>query len=699
MPKKNDSWGIEVGSNAIKAIRLVRSGAEVELADYEVLPFKKILTTPDLNVDEAIQMNLDQFLSKRDLRRSSVVLSVPGNMAFARFAKLPPVEPKKIPDIVRFEAVQQIPFPIEQVEWDYQVFQQEDAPDVEVGIFAISKERVAKFLSNYRQVNVKVDAVTLSPLAVYNAFHFENEGGEQADGTIYMDIGTVSTDVIIVENEGIWLRTLPIGGNNFTEALVRAFKLSFPRAEKLKREASTSKYARQIFQAMRPVFADLVQELQRSLGYYQSMNRESNIKRVVGVGSTFRLPGLQKFLKQQLQMEVVRPDGYKRLAVEGRREADFAESALNMATAYGLALQGLGLETVSANLLPSYILKSRMWRAKQPWMAAATACLVVGAGLTGVTYFTSEGGFRASLDQTQVPVRNILNQAGHFKSQWDQISQTSNPTQQIENMVGVLDYRQLTPQLIAAVSSALSSTNPQPEPTHVDSAAMSKPSPTDRRRVYVDSIQTQYKPDVAAASSPPAGQFPAAGGPAMGGAASTPALGQNTPVDVMWHDKKGPQLEVTISGMTSYRDASGDATSLLNELLAHLSQVKGRAYVFRSISANLIYLGPLTTQSSKRADSGSGSGRFRGFRGNSNAGGGASGSSGASQNNESVASLMPQNPLDAEDRSQFQSFVIRWTVELKKPGQVRSAGNVTAPPAEHVVSPVSESGPGKDGQS
>src|SRR5690606_7082142 len=105
---------------------------ELVVADYEVLPFKKILTTPDLNVDEAVQVGLDQLMTRYDMKKSTLVVSVPGHMAFARFAKLPPVEPKKIAEIVRFEAVQQIPFPLDQVEWDYQVFQQEDSPEVEV---------------------------------------------------------------------------------------------------------------------------------------------------------------------------------------------------------------------------------------------------------------------------------------------------------------------------------------------------------------------------------------------------------------------------------------------------------------------------------------------------------------------------------------------------------------------------------------
>ncbi len=492
MSRKHDSWGIEVGSNAIKAMRLSRAGDEIRLVDYAVLPFKRILTTPDINVDEAIQVNLDMFLSKYDVSGSTVVISVPGHMAFARFAKLPPVEPKKIAEIVTFEAVQQIPFPIEQVEWDYQVFQQEDSPDVEVGIFAITKDRVLTFLNNYHVLNFRVDGLTLSPLAVYNAFAYENEGVHETEGTIYLDIGTVSTDVIIVEGGGIWLRTMPIGGNHFTEALVRAFKLSFPKAEKLKREAGTSKYARQIFQAMRPVFADLVQELQHSLGYYQSRNRDSNLKRLVGVGSTFRLPGLQKFLKQQLQMEVIRPDGFKRITIEGKQEADFAENAMNMSTAYGLALQGLGLETVKANLLPMHIVKSRLWKAKQPWMALTAACLLAASGLAGSRYFSAEASRKSSLDEIDRSYKQVVGQAREYVQRWEEISNTADPRPRIEQLRRILDYRDLWPDILDDITQASNACDPQPALLGVDYEKIRKISPGERRRVYIESIKSQY---------------------------------------------------------------------------------------------------------------------------------------------------------------------------------------------------------------
>ena len=178
MARSSSSWGIDAGREAVKAVKLVSSGSGVEVEAFEVLPYAEVLTAPDVDVEQAVQLKLDELMQKHDLQKSRVVASVPGNTAFARFANLPPVDPKTIPKIVRFEAEQQIPFPIDEVEWDYQVFQDADTPDVKVGIFAITKEKVMQFLSNYRAVGVKVDALTLSPVAVFNAFAYDTAGDD-----------------------------------------------------------------------------------------------------------------------------------------------------------------------------------------------------------------------------------------------------------------------------------------------------------------------------------------------------------------------------------------------------------------------------------------------------------------------------------------------------------------------------------------
>ncbi len=380
MPSSNVSWGIEVGSGAIKAVKLEADGDGVRVADFAIVPHAKVLSTPDLDQNDAMRVALGTLTSQYDLSGATISVSVPGHAGFARFAKLPPVEPKKVPDIVKFEAVQQIPFPLEEVEWDYQTFVSPDSPDVEVGIFAITKQRIRERLDMLADVGIVPQVVTLGPVAAFNALAFDLSFTEQSPGTIILDIGTTSTDLVIAEAGRVWVRTFPIGGHQFTNALVEAFKLTYSKAEKVKREADTSKAARQILQAMRPVFGDLVQDVQRSIGYYQSLHRDAKLTRLIGLGSTFALPGLRKFLKQQLQLDVYRLEEFKRAKADGDRASEFGANAMTLATAYGCALQGLGLNTINANLMPSAILRSAMWKGKAKWFATA-AGLAIATGL------------------------------------------------------------------------------------------------------------------------------------------------------------------------------------------------------------------------------------------------------------------------------------------------------------------------------
>lgn len=656
---KNDCWGIEVGTDAIKAVRLVRKGGQITLAEHDVLPFKQILTTPDLDVDEQIQVQLDQFMQRHDLRKSSVWISAPGHLGFARFAKLPPVEPKKIPDIVKFEAVQQIPFPIEQVEWDYQTFQQDDSPDVEVGIFAMGRERVTSFLRNYETVGLKVDGMTLSPVAVFNSLVYDQDLAAHGDGVVFVDIGSTSTDVVVAWQGAIWIRTLQIGGNDFTEALVKAFKLSFPKAEKLKREAATSKYARQIFQAMRPVFADLVQELQRSLGYFQSLKRDATLAKVVGVGSTFRLPGLQKFLKQQLQMEVERLSGLRKLSVDGKDEAEFAELAMNLTTAYGLALQGLGEAQVEANLLPQAVLQARMWKAKQPVFAAAAAIILLAVAINIFTLWQAKGQYDPSRFSQ---VSSVINQARNLDQQWDQVAGEDDPREKIEDIRELLDGKSIWPLLLTDIQLAKQAAGPQPETLAADYAKLMSIPREERRQVYIDSVQADYL----------VGPGRVSGGTPRALAGDADAWAINP-----WDDSgAAPAFRILVTGTTPHKDGATFFSSTFIQWLRDNAERENRPYRIQIKGRPLISFDKVADPGpSERASTpGMPATAVRpgmlppgampppGRRGGATV-----------RRGESLDDAFPVRPTASESRAGDWKFEVQWTVELVSPSDARQA--------------------------
>src|SRR3954451_17010596 len=111
--------GIDVGQCAIKALRLEIIDGTVTATAFDYVEHPKILSQPDADPDQLTREALEKFLSRNPVKGDKVAIGVPGQSGLARFVKLPPVEEKKIEDIVKFEAKQQIPFPSEEVVWDY----------------------------------------------------------------------------------------------------------------------------------------------------------------------------------------------------------------------------------------------------------------------------------------------------------------------------------------------------------------------------------------------------------------------------------------------------------------------------------------------------------------------------------------------------------------------------------------------------
>src|SRR5438876_1303885 len=327
-------WGIDIGQYALKALRLENIDGQVTATAFDYVEHPKILSQPDADPDQLIREALEKFLSRNSLRGDQVAIGIPGQSGLARFVKLPPVEEKKIGDIVRFEAKQQIPFNREDVVWDYQKIGSGAVTDgfameTEIGLFAIKRDTVTRYLQHFKDVNIEVHIVQMAPLALCNFVSYDLlqagapgepvEGGDKETGAIVaLDIGADNSNLVITDGGRIiWQRPIPLGGNHFTRALTKDMKLTFAKAEHAKRNATKSPDLKQILSSLKPVLNDFVGEVQRSLGYFTNTHRDANIAFMVGLGNAFRLPGIQKFLGEKLQLEVRKLQKLERLVGDG----------------------------------------------------------------------------------------------------------------------------------------------------------------------------------------------------------------------------------------------------------------------------------------------------------------------------------------------------------------------------------------------
>ena len=347
----NTIWSVDLGKSALKAVRLRRDRNHVE-----ILAVDKVDYPPSTNgVDSAAQAKeaLTVFRARNEVK-DPLVVAHPGQGTFSRFIKVPAFDQKKVKDMVRYEASQQIPFPLDEVIWDYHVVDRDYGPgeEREVGLFAVRREAIDDYLLDFAKEGLSVEMLSIGYLGLLNFIKYDVNPDEPA---IILDIGAAHTDLILIDGERFWIRPLPHSGNDISKAIMARFKLDFPEAEKLKIETSKApKQAARIFQAViQPKLQDLLQEIQRSIGYYKSQVGDIKFTRLYLLGNGSRIIGIKKFLEDHLGMPVERLQSIKNLRINRDVNLKLLQSDLPaFGTAIGCGIQAVGVGRCQVDLVP-----------------------------------------------------------------------------------------------------------------------------------------------------------------------------------------------------------------------------------------------------------------------------------------------------------------------------------------------------------
>ncbi len=509
MAKNQAVWALDIGQSALKGLKLVAGDSpdQVVAEAFDFVEYPKILSQPDADPEALVHEALGTFLDRNDLKGCKVAIAVPGQAGLVKFIKLPPVEKKRIPDIVKFEAKQQIPFALEEVVWAYQQIgdkeegaEEEEFATVEVGLFAMKRDQINRAIAPFRAAGIEIDVVQMGPIALYNYITFDQLKGTDLKGSIVLlDIGADNTDLIISDGTRIWQRNVPIGGNHFTRALTKELKLTFAKAEHLKRNATKAPDPKAVFTAMRGIFNDFASEVNRSIGFYSSVNRQAKILKVVGLGNGFKLPGLQKFLQQNLNgLEVEKLEAFNKLANDEVKDApQFVENLPSFAVAYGLALQGLARSQLRTNLLPPEVEQVRILRRKKPWALAASALFMLAFSVLYMGDWkayakVANPEFKGAVDKA----KSVANTGSGYQNSYNTVK-TEYETKLKEGKALIIpdDQRATWPKFLQLVNDHL------PDPAseyHLNPLNPNDVKVLDKLRVHIDRIKPVYRTDVAA---------------------------------------------------------------------------------------------------------------------------------------------------------------------------------------------------------
>lgn len=317
------------------------------------------------------------------------VLSVPGHLTLTKFVKTPAIDKAKRDKVLQFEAQQNIPYPLAEVVWDYQVIN-DDGLDLEVMLAAVKLDVAEALCDSVRDVGVSPVAVAPSTVALYRAFKYNYP--DVTGPALVVNVGARSTNLLFIEGTRFFVRTINLAGNSVTQSIADELKQEFAHAEGLKLqvlggtsdlpEASPARAT--VLNAAHSFVGRLHMEITRSTVNYRRQSGAEQPGVILVTGGGALVPGLVPALAEKLKTNVEFFDPLRN--VEVAPSASVArEYAGVLADLVGLAV-GQAAGEKPFTLLPPSIGRAIAFRKQQPFYVAAAALLVAAVALPVVHF-------------------------------------------------------------------------------------------------------------------------------------------------------------------------------------------------------------------------------------------------------------------------------------------------------------------------
>ncbi|MDX1679791.1 MAG: type IV pilus assembly protein PilM [Akkermansiaceae bacterium] len=377
--------------------------------------FEEIMADPALDAARIGQTRIaiSDLAERLGIENSRARYAIAGHAVFTRFVKLPPIQQDNIDQLVTFEAQQHVPFPLNEVVWDYELI--EGGAEQEAVIVAIKSDALDEINSSVNDGGLETTEVDVAPMALYNSFRAEY--GVPEEPTLLIDIGAKTSDLIYVEGNRFFTRSIPIGGMSVTAAIAKEYGVPYAEAEKQKVTnglvALGGGHTEQLDEAVaalamviRNAMSRLPAEIARTTNYYRSQHGGSAPRRIMIAGGGANLPYTLEFFREKLNLpvEYFNPVRHLTLAKDVSPEVIQAQGH-TMGELVGLGLRGAGKSKIHIDLVPSVVEQARADERRKPILIAAAAVLLGGMLIWALMNFvaasTAQNRKESLVDQAQ----------------------------------------------------------------------------------------------------------------------------------------------------------------------------------------------------------------------------------------------------------------------------------------------------------
>ncbi len=408
--KKKMSVALEIGAQSVTMAVFTATKRGYSLARYAR---RDIVLDP---VEEAMRLDymsnaIAELVIELKVKGSDVSNIVSGQQVVMRFIKLPALDMDDLREQVGYEAQQHIPFPLDDITYDYHDIGVNEEGDREVLLVAIKKNILDELNTQVQASGLHTESVDCSITSLYNAFRASYP--EELESTMIVDIGAKTTDIIFSENGRFFTRSVNAAGGYITGQIAREHSMSYREAEALKvsngvvalgngHTDTLSPEDAALATTIRTAMGRVSSEIQRTINYYRSQYKGSAPVKVYLCGGGARLPYILEFLQGALNLPVDYLNPLVEISI-GKKvdEEELERDSLCLGPVVGVAVAAAGISELKIDLVPTSVGKERAEKELIPKVVTSGIIALAGAAFFAWAGYSSQSDAEARLNRAE----------------------------------------------------------------------------------------------------------------------------------------------------------------------------------------------------------------------------------------------------------------------------------------------------------
>ncbi|GAA1440204.1 type IV pilus assembly protein PilM [Leifsonia poae] len=339
--------GIDIGSASIRAVEVADPGKPKPtlMRHHEVLLPDGAVSRGEVLEPNTVAAALKTLWGQGGFKSKNVVLGMGNQRVLARDLTVPKMSQTRIRESLPFQVQDMLPVPVAEALLDFYPVSEsmsDTGPVVNGLLVAAVKDAVLGNVKATQLAGLTTVDVDLIPFALTRVLL----GRSAAGGCVALiEIGANTTSVVIALN-GVpqFVRIIPTGGADLTQALVSELEIDLGEAERLKATIGLAKQVTTIeehraVEIIYRVASELLTSLRNTVSYFVNTHPSIPVRELVVTGGGAQLPGLTEALSEMTRLPVALGDPFRAIALSRSLNADLLRhNRSRLAVALGLAL-------------------------------------------------------------------------------------------------------------------------------------------------------------------------------------------------------------------------------------------------------------------------------------------------------------------------------------------------------------------------